>query len=113
MKSFGLGAFAYCFEGDPLGPLLFAIVLHDLILKIATECPGLDINLWYLDDGSLMGDAADLYKAWTIISVYGRDFGLYVNVPKCVLFWPNNLQRFSNFSIFPNEPIRTNVGIEV
>jgi hypothetical protein len=64
-------------------------------------------------EGSLMDNAADLYKAWTIISVYGPDFGLYVNVPKCVLFWPNNPQRFSDFSIFPNELIRTNVGIEV
>jgi hypothetical protein len=96
----------YCHSGKdgPLGPHLFAIVLHDLILKIATECPGSDINLWYFDDlglGFLMGNAADFYKAWTIISVYGPDFGLYVNVPKYVLFWPYNLQRLSYFSIFP------------
>jgi hypothetical protein len=95
-----------------LGPLLFAIVLQDLILKIASECPDLDINLWYLDDGTLMGNAADLYKAWTIISDYGPVCGLQANVSKCMLFWPN-MQSFSDFSLFPNEIVRTNVSIEV
>eukprot|EP00158_Paraphelidium_tribonemae_P006934 Partr_v1_DN28040_c1_g2_i8_m57676 putative NA len=42
-------------QGDPLGPLLFAIALHPLITKIDEECPELDLNRWYLDDGTVAG----------------------------------------------------------
>ena len=44
-------------RGDPLGPLLFSLVLHKLIRTIIedTECSQLLLNLWYLDDGVLSG----------------------------------------------------------
>ena len=41
-------------QGDPLGPLDFASTLHPLIEKIKAELPGLTLNAWYLDDGTLM-----------------------------------------------------------
>ena len=42
-------------QGDPLGPLLFSLVLHELILKIDILCPNLLLNKWYLDDGAIIG----------------------------------------------------------
>ena len=42
-------------QGDPLGPLGFALALHPIIETIKEEVPGLLINAWYLDDGTLSG----------------------------------------------------------
>ncbi|KAL5479454.1 hypothetical protein EMCRGX_G022979 [Ephydatia muelleri] len=44
-------------QGDPLDPLLFALVLNDTITKIAQDplCGSLQSNFWYLDDGVLSG----------------------------------------------------------
>ena len=51
-------------QGDPLGPLGFALTLHLIV-----ECivPGLALNAWYLDDGMLVGTPAELAAALAII----------------------------------------------
>src|SRR5205085_747225 len=40
-------------QGDPLGPLLFCLAIHPVLRRISEECPGLESNSWYLDDGWL------------------------------------------------------------
>ena len=44
-------------QGDPLGPLLFALVLHMLVasLEADDECFDLLLQAWYLDGGALAG----------------------------------------------------------
>ncbi|GJR29603.1 putative reverse transcriptase domain-containing protein [Tanacetum coccineum] len=42
-------------QGDPLGPLLFALVLHPLVCKIKDSF-NLSFEAWYLDDGTIIGD---------------------------------------------------------
>ncbi|GJT38166.1 putative reverse transcriptase domain-containing protein [Tanacetum coccineum] len=42
-------------QGDPLGPLLFALVLHPLICKIKDSF-SLSLHAWYLDDGTIIRD---------------------------------------------------------
>ena len=64
-------------QGDPLGPLCFA--LQPIIEHIRDEVPGLNINAWYLDDGTLCGSAADLAKALKIVEDEGPSRGLQLN----------------------------------
>ena len=54
-------------QGDPLGPLGFALTLQPIIERIKEEVPSLKINVWYLDDGTLCGTPNDLLKALKIV----------------------------------------------
>ena len=54
-------------QGDPIGPLLFALMLHPIVERIKREVPNLNINVWYLDDGTLCGDPEDLLRALKIV----------------------------------------------
>ena len=56
-------------QGDPLGPLGFAVNLQPIIEKIKAEMPNLLINAWYLDDGTICGSASDLCAALAIIAL--------------------------------------------
>lgn len=74
-------------QGDPLGPLLFALTLHPLVSKIATQCT-LDLHAWYLDDGTIIGDTLEVSKALNIIQNEGGSRGLFLNINKTEVFWP-------------------------
>ena len=77
-------------QGDPLGPLGFALVLHPIIEKIRESVPGLLINVWYLDDGTLCGTQQDLAAALTIIEAEGPPRGLFLNRVKSFIHSPDN-----------------------
>ena len=75
-------------QGDPLGPLGFALALHPIIEKVQEKLPGLLINAWYLDDDTLCGSPRDLQKALDIIEEDGSACGLHLNRAKSLLFVP-------------------------
>ena len=75
-------------QGDPLGPLGFSLALHPLVEKIRTQVPGLVINTWYLDDGTLCGSARDLCSALAIIDEDGPTRGFHLNRVKSLLHIP-------------------------
>ena len=60
-----------CQQGDPLGSFLFSLVLQPLLFRLAEECD-LDLLLFYLDDGILVGSSAEVMKASEIIVSYGN-----------------------------------------
>ena len=72
-------------QGDPLGPLVFAVVIQSIIVTIAEETPGLEANLWYLDDGTIAGRTCDVYRAYEIIEEMGPHRGLQLGHMKCEL----------------------------
>jgi len=88
-------------QGDPLGPFLFSLVLHDIPLAI-NECTRLFLNLFYLDDGTMVGKADDVLKALDIIQNMGEERGLFLNLSKCEIFWPSGIHQ-SVKDKFPKE----------
>ena len=77
-------------QGDPLGPLGFALVLQPVTEKIKEEVPSLLINVWYLDDGTLCGTEEELAIALSIIETEGPSRGLFLNREKSLIYTPMN-----------------------
>ena len=75
-------------QGDPLGPILFALALHPLVLRLNEECSDLLLNAWYLDDGTLVGPTDSVMHALEIIRDMSPELGLELNLSKCELWWP-------------------------
>nr|GEY72895.1 putative reverse transcriptase domain-containing protein [Tanacetum cinerariifolium] len=75
-------------QGDPLGPLLFAVILHPLLHNIKDSCKLL-LHAWYLDDGTVIGDSEDVVRVLDIIKVSGPGLGLELNIKKTEIFWPS------------------------
>ena len=84
---------------DPLGPLLFASVLHMLIasLEADDECFDLLLQAWYLDDGALAGSCPAVLRAVHLIEELGPALGVHVNLAKRELF-----SRKGNISFQPD-----------
>ena len=78
-------------QGDPLGPLGFALSLHPLVERIKADAPGLALNAWYLDDGTLVGSPEDLAAALHIVESDGPTLGLHLNRSKSLLFIPEEV----------------------
>ena len=96
-------------QGDPLGPLGFALALH--IENVNRTVPGLLINTWYLDDGTLCGSATDLCAALEIIGAEGHLRGLSLNRGKSLLYAPAD-SSLSNNAFPPDIPV-TNGGFKL
>ena len=68
-------------QRDPLGQLLFSLAIQPLIEKLESE-----INVWYLDDGTIGGAPDVVMRDFTRILRAADWLGLAVNDAKCELF---------------------------
>jgi len=87
-------------QGDPLGPVLFSLVLLSLLDAIGPVA-GIDLHLWYLDDGTLVGSRAAIRLFLDRLLTIGPQFGLYANLDKCELYWPSGVA--NDFTMFPHQ----------
>ena len=88
-------------QGDPMGPLLFSLVLCKLLREVKENkfsSSNSLFDLWYLDDGTIIGNCVDVAKFYDEVLFQGPSFGLYVNPQKCELFWPSEDQLFRGFN---------------
>ena len=83
-------------QGDPLGPLLFCLVLHKVVTAIAVDsiCSQLSFHSWYMDDGVIAGPKQAALQALSIIKQLGPPLGLFINTSKCELFGKEGLRGF-------------------
>jgi ribonuclease HI len=72
-------------QGDPLGPLLFALLLADLWENTGRPELPLDLLAWYLDDGIFAGDLDDLAAFVTWFESAGVEYGFLLNRSKSEL----------------------------
>eukprot|EP00661_Eupelagonemidae_sp_cell13_P000534 gene534-3445_t len=78
-------------QGDPLGPLLFALAIHPLVERINREVDGLDYVQFYLDDGAICGPADAVAAALELITAEGATLGLTLNLAKSELIVPSGV----------------------
>ena len=58
-------------QGDPIGPLLFCLTIHDLVLNLNSQ-----FKVFYLDDGTIDGKFEDISADLKRIEDQGRELGL-------------------------------------
>ena len=78
-------------QGDPLGPLLFCLVLQLLLLRVNNKFKGTPTPT-YLDDvtvGPL--DVVTARSALDFVTLEGPGYGLYLNLHKTLAFQPHGL----------------------
>lgn len=80
-------------QRDPLGPLLFSLSLYKLLEGFSCNCHW----LWYLNDGTIIGNQAEVAKFYNYILTKGTQFGLYLNPKKGEVYWPSGGQSFPGF----------------
>ncbi|KAL0209092.1 hypothetical protein P9112_011679 [Eukaryota sp. TZLM1-RC] len=71
-------------QGDPLGPLLFCLAIHPILLQIQEMFPSLKM-IAYMDDVVLIGDLNIVKKATVCFKELFTNIGLRLNLLKCVL----------------------------
>ena len=83
-------------QGDPLGPLLFSLVLNILVMKVARDsaCSNLPFHAWYLDDGVMAGPRSSLCRILSLLQEEGPALGIIANLPKCEAFSRHGLDMF-------------------
>ncbi len=94
-------------QGDPLGPLLFSLVLHPLIQEIERRFD-LNLNIWYLDDGTVVGKLEDVLAVYDYVKLVSPEYGLFLNDRKTKLWWPT--MNLETLSIFPPDLERVSDG---
>ncbi|GJY77413.1 hypothetical protein Tco_0482529 [Tanacetum coccineum] len=115
-----------CIWRHPLGPLLFALVLHSLVHKIKDSCKLL-LHAWYLDDETVIGYSEEVASVLDIIKASGPEAIIDVEAFLGVLLVESIFSRWvamrigglgfilakSGFSyaLWPEVPIFRRVGI--
>ncbi|GJW79180.1 putative reverse transcriptase domain-containing protein [Tanacetum coccineum] len=99
-------------QGDPLGPLLFALILHPLLHKIKDSCKLL-LHAWYLDDRTVIRDSKEVARVLDIIKVSGLGLGLELNIKKTDIFWPSCNGMKLRKALFPVDIRRPSSGVKL
>ena len=67
-------------QGDPISPMLFCLTIQELVSSLSSE-----FIVFYLDNGTIGGNLADLQADFQRIEDRGQALGLHLNVDKSEL----------------------------
>ena len=70
-------------QGDPAGPAVFSLAIQPIVSTITT-----DLNVWFLDDGTLGGQVDDVCANLERVIPSMAEIGLSVNPNKCEIMAP-------------------------
>ena len=96
-------------QGDPLGPLLFALCIHPLVLRLhdklreGAHADSSALSLFYLDDGILCGNADAVGASLRFVMDECARLGLKLNLSKCELIAPAGHVSSDLFALFPRD----------
>ena len=92
-------------QGDPLGPLLFALALQPLLIQLHEGISerGLQLAFSYLDDLILAGDQQEVAGAFHSFKNAASQIGLQFNTSKCEVIPAAGSNSTINRSLFPSE----------
>ena len=95
-------------QGDPVGPLLFALVLQRIIfaVDIDVECIQILFHAWFLDDEVLAGTKSAVLQMMRLIEEL-CPLGIFINLAKCELFIHNELS--STFPVVKKRVLRFHI----
>ena len=83
-------------QGDPLGPMLFCLAIHDLVSSISSE-----FVVFYLDDGTLGGPADCVLSDLVTIEERAKELGLKFNQTKSEVICKDDATRDSTLTSYP------------
>ena len=91
-------------QGDPLGPLLFALALQPVLeqLKAGSSPGGLQMVFSYLDDLCLAGEQRAVAQAVAALNSASERIGLKLNSEKCEIIPCAGLHHAVDPSLFPD-----------
>ena len=84
-------------QGDPLGPLLFCLSIHDLLVNLRSE-----FRVFYLDDGSLGGSVKEVKSDLLYLEEAAREINLFLNHNKSEIICVEEHTKEKMLSFFPN-----------
>ena len=67
-------------QGEPLGPLLFCLTIHPMVLKLRSK-----LRVFYLDDGTIGNNLEDILSDLLLVEEETPDLGLQLNRSKSEL----------------------------
>ena len=84
-------------QGDPLGPLLFCLTIHDLIVNLKSE-----FKVFYLDDGTLGGSVEEVKSNFLYLERTARELNLFLNHSKSEIICVDETTKQEMLSMSPN-----------
>lgn len=69
-------------QGDPCGPMIFSLCIHEIIEMLTSE-----LNIWYLDDGTLGGEPDTVLNDFRLLIEKCKKIELEINPAKCEVFF--------------------------